>query len=196
MGVFYAILYVVWGMGKFNYFSYKEKRFDKLSPQGQEDLIFDLINAFTLIRSPMDTALFLQDLLTEKEVRNLAKRLRIAKLILRGGTNDEIVNEMHCSMATISKVRMWLGNAGEGFRKVIQQLPKRRKVYKPKKSPGVGYGLPQILLHYASYYLTEKEKNRLTKFLEDMRAKSATDRDFREETSYEFREKPRRKKYL
>lgn len=183
-------------MGKFNYFSYKEKRFDKLSPQEQEDLIFDLINAFTLIKSPVETALLLQDLLTEKEVRNLAKRLRIAKLILAGRTNDEMVREMHCSIATISKVRMWLENAGEGFRKVIQQLPKRRKVYKPKKTPGVGYGLPQILLHYTSSYLTEKERNRLTKFLEDMRAKSATDRDFREETSYEFREKPRRKKHL
>lgn len=183
-------------MGKFNYFSYKEKRFDKLSPQEQEDLIFDLINAFALMRSPMDTALFLQDLLTEKEVRNLAKRLRIAKLILARNTNDEIVSEMHCSMATISKVRMWLENAGEGFRKVIQELPKRRKVYKPKRVPGVGYGLPQILLHYASSYLTKKERNRLTGFLENMREKTATDRDFREETSYEFRAKPRRKKHL
>jgi len=112
-------------MAKFNYFSYKEKRFDKFSLNEQEDLIFDLINAFALMQSPADTALLLQDLLTEKEVRNLAKRLRIAKLILKGETNENIAREMHSSIATISKVRMWLENAGEGLRRVIKQLPKR-----------------------------------------------------------------------
>jgi uncharacterized protein YerC len=181
-------------MAKFNYFSYKEKRFDKFSLNEQEDLIFDLINAFALMQSPADTALLLQDLLTEKEVRNLAKRLRIAKLILKGETNENIAREMHSSMATISKVRMWLENAGEGLRRVIKQLPKRQETYKPKKIPGIGYGLPQILLHYSSSYLTEKEKKRLAKFLEEMRAKSSMDREFREETSQEFKKNRTKKK--
>lgn len=181
-------------MGKFNYFNYRERRFDKLTFEEQEDLVFDLINAFSLMQTPLDTALLLQDLFTEKEVRNLAKRLRIAKLILSGKTTEEIIKEMHCSAATVSKVRMWLQNAGQGLTKVIKMLPKRRTVYRPKRIPGVGYGLPQILLHFASEYLTTKEKGRLTKFIEKMRVKSATDRDFREEVSADFRENRRKRK--
>lgn len=176
-------------MAKFNYFYYKEKRFDKLTPQEQEDLIFDLINAFALMRNPVDTALLMQDLLTENEVRNLAKRLRIAKLILTGSSVEEIVKELHCSRATVVKVRMWLNNAGEGLKKVIQRLPERKKVYQPKRMPGVGYGLPQILLYFASTYMTKKEKKRLEKFLADMRSKAADDRDLKEELTTGFAKK-------
>lgn len=181
-------------MAKFNYFYYKEKRIDKLSPMEQEDLIFDLINAFTLVKTPTETALLIQDLLTEKEVRNLSKRLRIAKLILAEKTHLEIIHELHCSMATISKVRMWLENAGEGLKGVIARLPKRKKAYYPKRTPGVGYGLPQILLHYASVHLKEKERKRLVKLLETMRSKSALDQDFREELASQFHKKASRKK--
>lgn len=181
-------------MAKFNYFSYKEKRFEKLTPQEQEDLVFDLINAFALARRPVESALLMQDLLTENEVRNVAKRLRISKLLLQGRTHENIVQELHCSYATITKVKIWLTNAGQGVTQIIRKLPKRRKVYKPKRMPGVGYGLPQILLHYASAYMTKKEKDRLENFLADMRSKAATDRDFREELAAEFAEVRRRKK--
>ena len=71
-------------MGKFNYFLYKEKRFEKFSVDEQQDLVFDLINAFALANNPLGSALLLQDLLTEDEVRDLAKRLRIAKLLFNG----------------------------------------------------------------------------------------------------------------
>lgn len=173
-------------MGKFNYFTYKEKRVEKFSPDEQAGLVFDLINAFALMKTPADSALLLQDLLTEKEIRNLAKRLRIAKLLLQGKAYEEIVSSLHCSYATVTKVGIWLNNAGEGFKMVIQRLPKRRGKYVPKKLPGVGYGLPQILLYFASDYLNSKEKKRLEKFLGDMRAKSATDKDFREEVDSSF----------
>lgn len=181
-------------MGKFNYFYYKEKRFEKLTPAEQEDLVFDLINAFALMRNPVDAALLMQDLLTEKEVYNLAKRLRIAKLILEGWKQEDIVKELHCSYGTVAKVKIWLTNAGQGLTKVIRKLPERKKVYRPRRMPGVGYGLPQILLHYASAYMTKKEKERLEKFLGEMRSKAATDRDFREELAADFTEAKRRKK--
>ncbi len=180
-------------MAKFNYFSYRDKRLDKLAPQEQESLVFDLINAFALVRNPVDAALLMQDLLTETEVRNLAKRLRITKLLLEGKTHEEIVQELHCSFATITKVGVWLANAGQGVTKIIKKLPERSKTYRPKKTPGIGYGLPKILLHYASAYMTQKEKKQLEKFMENMRAKAATDQDFREELATEFTQSRRKK---
>lgn len=181
-------------MGKFNYFNYRQKRFEKLTPSEQEDLIFDLVSSFSVLRSPVDAALFLRDLLTEDEVRIIAKRLRIAKLLLAGGKNEEIVREMHCSFATVTKVRMWIDNAGEGLRSVIHRLPKRTGTYQPKKTPGIGYTLPQILLALTSNYFAGKEKKQLQSFLEEMRVKTSGDRDFKESLVAKFRDISRRRK--
>ena len=171
-------------MAKFNYFSYKNKKLEKFSPDEQEDLIFDLINAFSLMSTMIDSALLLQDLLTEDEIKNLSKRLRIAKLILGAKTHNEIVNDLHCSFATVTKVRIWLNSAGDGFKKVIQKLPDRKKVYKPKRIPGIGYGLPQILAYYLTENFKNKEKKILNKFLEDLRAKTHNDKDLRETNNF------------
>lgn len=174
-------------MGKFNYFTYKEKRLEKFSQSEQEDLVFDLINAFALANSPLDCALLLQDLLTEDEIKDLAKRLRIAKLLISGETHEDIVSELHCSFATVTKVRIWLDNAGEGLKKVIKRLPKRREVYIPKRIPGVGYGLPNIIAYYISAGLKSKEQGRLKEFLQNIKEKTARDRNLKEEISSEFR---------
>lgn len=181
-------------VAKFNYFEYKEKRIEKLSPREQEDLLFDLINAFAQVNTPLDAAFLVHDIFTESEVMNLAKRLRIAKLLLNGKTHEEIVQELHCSFATITKVRIWLDNAGYGIKRVIKKLPKRRKGYISKRIPGIGYGLPQILLSVGSLYLKEKEQQGLVQFLKAMRAKAETDRDFREEVSADFMEHRRKKR--
>ena len=176
-------------MSKFNYFSYKQPRWHRLSYEEQQDLIFDLINAFAQANTPTSSALLLQDLLTENEIANLAKRLRIAKLLLSGKTHEQIVQSAHCSYATITKVRSWLDNAGEGLRKVISRLPKQRTVRPLKKTPGIGYGLDQILLHYASVGLKKSEEKRLSKFLEGLRVKAADDKEFREETTLQYANK-------
>lgn len=181
-------------MSKFNYFTYKEKRrLDKFSQKEQDDLVFDLINAFSLANSPLDSALLLQDLLTEVEIKNLAKRLRIAKLLLDGETHEEIVGELHCSFATVAKVRIWLDNAGNGLKKVIKKLPERRKVSIPKRLPGVGYGLPSIIDYFISEGLKAKETKRLESFTKNMKAKTAVDRELREEISSEFRKLKKKK---
>lgn len=174
-------------MSKLNYFIYKEKRFDKFSVQDQQDLVFDLINAFTIVNNTLDSALLLQDLLTEDEIKDLSKRLRIAKLLLDGETHRQIADELHCSLATVTKIKIWLDNAGEGLIKVIKKLPKRRKVYIPKRVPGFGYGLPNIIAHYISAGLKSKEKKRLENFTRSMKAKTALDKELREEINSEFR---------
>lgn len=175
-------------MGRFNYFrNIDKKRLEKLSVTEQADLVFDLINAFSLMNTSADSALLLQDLLTESEIINLAKRLRIAKLLLKGETHEEIVRELHCSYATVSKIKIWLDNAGQGLKKVLKKLPTRRKVYLPKRTPGVGYGLPKILLHLASAGLEKREREQLENFLQNMRGKTSTDRDFTAEVDQGFR---------
>ena len=180
-------------MGKFNYFSYKEKRLEKFSAKELEDLVFDLVNAFAIVKNPTASALLVQDLLTEKEVYNLAKRLRIAKLLLSDSKQEDIVKELHCSFGTVVKVRQWMNGAGKGFTHVIGRLPKRREAYRPQKIPYVGYGLPQILYTAASAGLAYKEKARLLSLLEGMKEKSAHDQELREMLKPFYRKNPNKK---
>lgn len=173
-------------MGRFNYIIYKEKRLDKFSRTEQEDLIFDLINAFALVNNPLDSALLLQDLLTEDEIKDLAKRLRIAKLLLTGETHENIVGQLHCSFATVTKVRIWLDSSGVGFKKVLKKLPQRKRAYISKKTPGVGYGLPEIISYYAASTLKNNEDKRLNRFLENIKQKASQDQDLKEEIASGF----------
>ncbi|MBI4999819.1 hypothetical protein HZB97_03560 [Candidatus Gottesmanbacteria bacterium] len=164
------------------------KRLEKLSKEDQLDLAFDLINAVSLVRSPSETAALLQDLLTASEIKNLGKRLRIGKLLLAGKTHEEITSILHCSYATIAKVNLWLNQAGEGFRKIIAKLPKRRGLPKLPARP-LRYHLPETIMSLASYALASQEKGRLEKFYEGIEDKKLMDKSFQEAVDETFRNK-------
>lgn len=99
------------------------KRLDKLTRSQQEDILKDLLFAFGIIQNSEDVALFITDLFTQGEIKILAKRLRIAKLLSIDTTYDEISREIHVSHATIAKIAIWLSERGEGFRRVLMKLP-------------------------------------------------------------------------
>lgn len=113
----------------------RPKRLEKMSKEDQLDLMFDLINAFRLVKTPLETALLMQDLLTASEIKHLAKRLRIAKLLLDSETHRDIAGQLHCSLATVTKVSIWINQGGEGLKDVIAKLPGRYPTPKnlPKK---------------------------------------------------------------
>ena len=170
------------------------KKIEKLSKKELLNLNFDLINAFRLANTPYDTALLLQDLLTANEIKNLSKRLRIAKLILDGKTQRDIAHELHCSFATVTKVSVWLNEGGEGFKKVIAKLPKRYDF--PEKFPHgpIEYHLPQTLITLAQYTLAKRQENNLEKFMENVEDKRLIDKTLQEAFSQEFQELKNKKK--
>lgn len=175
-------------MGK-SYFP-PEKRLDKLPPYLKEDLIFDLINAFSLVKDPIEAAMLLQDLLTKKELDNLAKRLRIAKEILSGTKQEKITEHLHCGFGTIARVQAWLREGGEGLRKIISRLPKRKQYpeIKPHIIPA-RYRTPQFILEYIQYLRANQEEKQLKKFLEKVDAKAVMDKSLREALDEYYRNK-------
>lgn len=162
------------------------KRIEKLSKKELLDLSFDLINAFKLANTPHETALLIQDLLTVSEIKNLAKRLRIAKLLIQDSSQREIAQELHCSIATVTKVSAWLNRNGEGFKRIIAKLPKRYKM-PDKLPPGpIEYYLPQALLALTQYTLAKRQENQLEKFMENAEEKRIADKSLQEAFSQEF----------
>ena len=162
------------------------KRLEKLSKEQRLDMTFDLINAVSLVKSPQETALFLQDLLTSREVRDLGQRLRIAKFLLAGKTHLEIVELLHCSSATVAKVNMWLFQRGEGFKRIIAKLPKQYSMPKLQNRP-LTYHLPETLISLAGMALAGKQKQGLEKFSNAMDDKNIMDKSFQEAVDDEFR---------
>lgn len=171
-------------MGKTTYYP-KTERLEKLSKEEQEDLAFDLINAFSLVKTPVESALLLNDLLTKKEIENLSKRLRIAKLLLAGAKQDEIIGRLHCSFATISKVKVWLSSAGKGLSRVITKLPSKAKAPSHARvypNPN----LPVLLAATIQHLIYTKDKNLVKNFINNLGKKNLIDKQLREVFNEEF----------
>lgn len=152
----------------------KESRTEK------EELLLDLINVFSLVKGPTDSALLLQDLLTSSELDKLSRRLRIAKLIVEGKSYNEIIDELKCGMSTVARVGAWLKESGEVLENVVKQLPTRFKKVKPSRSY-YGYGLPQILLSTVMEFMSEKERKRVVELMEKAEKKDELNRKIDEE---------------
>lgn len=167
----------------------RPKKLDKLTREEKLALMFDLINAFTLVKNPVETAFLIQDLLTANEIRNLAMRLRIAKLLLRGKKQREIQEEIHASFATITKISLWLEQGSNGLRKTVSKLPTRYKL--PKRLPPgpIEYHLPQALTALVQYGLAKRQGRQLEGFLEGVEGKAVLDKSLREAFNDFYRKK-------
>jgi len=69
------------------------------------------------LRSTKDLSAFLDDLLTEEEILDLAQRIKIARLILDGKTYDEIAEKIQTSTSTVSKIGQILKYGKGGLQK-------------------------------------------------------------------------------
>ena len=173
-------------MAKTTYYE-KVKHIEKLSKKESLDIFFDLIHAFRLVKSPIESALLIQDLLTATEIKHLAKRLRIAKLLLSGEKQRDIAYKLNCSHATIAKVNMWLNQGGDGLKNVISKLPKRYKM--PEKLPQgpIEYYLPQVLMALTQYSLSKKQTKELEKFIQNIKIKKLMDKSLQETVDESYR---------
>lgn len=156
------------------------KRIEKLSKKEQESLVLDLVNAMVQAQSVSEAALLLQDLLTKSEMKMLAKRLRIAKLLLSGMTYKQIEENLHVGHSTVAKIAAWLAERGDGFRKIIEKLPKEKEEEKwfersewdSFKRRYSLYFWPELLLEEIIKNANQKQKERIKSVLERLEEKS------------------------
>ncbi|MBI4080696.1 MAG: hypothetical protein HY430_02895 [Candidatus Levybacteria bacterium] len=155
------------------------RRVDKLSKREQDAMVFDLVHALVQAQNVTDAALFLQDLLTKSELQILAKRLRIAKLLLSGMTYEEIEQNLHVSHGTVAKIAAWLAERGDGFRKIIEKLPQttnssweERSDWDRFKRRYSLYFWPELLLEEIVKSANKKQKDRIQSILQNLERKS------------------------
>lgn len=158
----------------------KARRIEKLSKEEQESLVFDLVHALVQAHTVGEAALFVQDLLTKSEMRMLGKRLRIAKLLLSGMTYEEIEKNLHVSHTTVAKIAAWLAERGDGFRKIVERLPREtqdkawheRSEWDTFKRRYSLYFWPELLLEEIVKNANNRQKERIKEVLDRLEEKS------------------------
>ena len=104
----------------------KFARIPKLSKEEREKLILEFCQALAVIKNVEEAAQFVKDLLGAQEIEMIAKRLKIAKLLLDGKTYEEIREELKVASGTISRVHIWLQMSGEGYRLIAKRTERRK----------------------------------------------------------------------
>ena len=78
-----------------------------------------LVETLRKLKSEKDLSNFIEDLLTEEEILDLAQRIKIGKLILDGKSYDEISEKIGTSTSTVSKIGQILKYGKGGLEKTL-----------------------------------------------------------------------------
>lgn len=81
-----------------------------------------LMEAVLKLQSQEDAYRFFEDVCTIAEVKSMAQRIEVARLLRAGVTYQEIARETGASSATISRVNRALLYGADGYRRVLDAM--------------------------------------------------------------------------
>lgn len=85
-----------------------------------------LVEAVLLLKDREEVYRFFEDLCTVAELKSLAQRLQVADMLSEDFSYNEIAKESGASTATISRVKKCLNYGADGYKIVLDRLPKER----------------------------------------------------------------------
>ena len=95
--------------------------YQKLDTEKKQEVLLELCQAMAMVKSLPEVAKVLGDLLSDQEIQMVGKRLQIAKMLLSGSKYSDIKKDLRVSQPTIARINLWLQQAGEGFRLLIEK---------------------------------------------------------------------------
>jgi TrpR-related protein YerC/YecD len=84
-------------------------------------MIDDLFQAMLLIKDQEDCYRFFEDLCTVGELKAMAQRWRVVKMLTDNSTYADIIVETGVSTATISRVKKCLYYGADGYRNILER---------------------------------------------------------------------------
>lgn len=81
-----------------------------------------LIQAILALKTENEAGRFLRDLMTEKEIKEFAKRLKVAEMLTEKVPYSTIEKETGLSSTTVARVAKWLNRKGSGYKIIINKL--------------------------------------------------------------------------
>ncbi len=119
--------------------AYGKSKYREISPERKQKSLEEFYEVISAIENKGDMKNFLKDLLTPTEALMIARRIEIAKLLLRGRLYEEVREELGVGFSTISYVDKWLNNGFGGYRKQIEEVRKNISAKKNNQDYCVDY---------------------------------------------------------
>lgn len=91
-----------------------------LNEQEKTAMTEELYKVITRLNTPQDAEMLFADLLTNKEIEQMAQRVLAAKLLLEGHTYTQIIGKTDISSATLSRVSRCVLYGSGGYKKFIE----------------------------------------------------------------------------
>ena len=93
-----------------------------VNPKLKDELNDQLCNAVLKLETVEECYQFFEDICTISELKAMAQRLEVAKMLQKRHTYDEIVSRTGASTATISRVKRCLNYGADGYNLVFERL--------------------------------------------------------------------------
>ncbi len=93
-----------------------------VNPKLKDELNDQLCRAIMCLGDLDECYQFFEDICTVSELKAMAQRLEVARMLREGHTYDEIVDRTGASTATISRVKRCLNYGADGYRIVLERL--------------------------------------------------------------------------
>jgi TrpR-related protein YerC/YecD len=84
--------------------------------------INQLFDAILSLETQDECRQFFKDICTVNELYSIAQRLKVAKLLYKRETYEEIEAETNASTATISRINKCLRYGADGYRRILERL--------------------------------------------------------------------------
>ncbi|MNP95826.1 Trp repressor protein [compost metagenome] len=94
---------------------------DPVNTLWQSDSTRQLVATFTRIDDEKTMRDFLRDVMTEKEIIEIAARLEAARMLRAGETYTKIIQQTKLSSRTIARISEWLQNGQGGYAAALDQ---------------------------------------------------------------------------
>jgi TrpR-related protein YerC/YecD len=91
----------------------------------QDQLTDGLFEAILLLENTEECYNFFEDICTVSEIKAMAQRLEVAKMLKSGYTYTDISQKTGASTATISRVNRCLNYGADGYKTVLARLAEK-----------------------------------------------------------------------
>lgn len=88
----------------------------------KDPFIDKLFEAVLLLENQEECYRFFEDICTVNELKSIAQRLEVAKMLAEDRTYTDIANETGASTATISRVKRCLNYGADGYKLILERL--------------------------------------------------------------------------
>ena len=92
------------------------------NPRLKDELNDQLCKAMLSLKNEEECYQFVEDICTIGELKAMAQRLEVARMLRAGNTYEKIVARTGASTATISRVKRCLNYGADGYRLVLDRL--------------------------------------------------------------------------